>query len=182
VNAAGVKPGDASPGGLPTPPLRRRLACLVYESVLVFAVVFFAALVYSVLTEQRHALAGRHGLSAVAFLLAPGAYFTWYWSQTGQTLPMQTWRIRVLTLRGERLSRWRALLRFVAAWLWFLPALLLAWALGWHSSGGRLTMLLVAGAMIYALSSKLHPRGQFWHDVLCRTRLVDTRALPAATP
>lgn len=173
-----VPPGEA----LPAPPLRRRLACLLYESVLVFAVVFVAALVYAVLTDQRHALAGRHGLSAIAFVLAPGAYFTWYWSQTGQTLPMQTWGIRVLTAQGERLSRWRALLRFVAAWLWFLPALLLAWGLGWHDSGGLLSALLVAGAMVYALSSRLHPRGQFWHDALCRTRLVDTRTVSSAPP
>ncbi len=182
MSAPVVTPADASPGGMPTPPLRRRLACLLYESVLVFAVVFFAALVYSVLTDQRHALAGRHGLGAIAFVLAPGAYFTWYWSQTGQTLPMQTWRIRVLSAQGERLSRWRALLRFIAAWLWFLPALLLAWGLGWHSSGTRLSLLLIVGAMVYALSSRLHPRGQFWHDVLCRTRLVDTRGLSAAPP
>lgn len=179
MSAPTAVPPPAPGEPLPTPALRRRLACLLYESVLVFAVVFFAALIYSVLTEQRHALAGRHGLTLVAFVLAPGAYFTWYWSQTGQTLPMQTWRIRVLTVDGQRLSRARALLRFLAAWLWLLPALLLAWLAGWHGSGWRLSLLLIAGAALYALSSRLQPQRQFWHDVLCRTRLVDTRALPA---
>lgn len=172
-------PEPAAPRELPPAPLRRRLGCLLYESTLLFAVVFFAALLYSVLTEQRHALAGRHGLTLTAFVLAPGAYFTWYWSQTGQTLPMQTWRIRVLTIDGQRLSRLRALLRFVAAWLWFLPALLLAWAAGWHGSGLRLGLLVLLGFVLYALSSRLQPQRQFWHDVLCRTRLVDTRT---ATP
>lgn len=170
------------PADLPTPSLWRRLACLLYEGVLLFGLVFFCALVYSVLTDQRNAMHGRIGLSLLAFVLAPGVYFVWYWSQTGQTLPMQTWHIRLLTADGQRVGRLRALVRYAAAWAWFLPALLVAWLAGWHDSGLRLAAALGAGVVLYALSALLHPTRQFWHDALCGTRLVDARAEPAAVP
>jgi hypothetical protein len=38
---------------------------------------------------------------------------------------------------------------------------------------------VVAGALAYALSSRLHPQRQFLHDVLAGTRLVDVA--PPAT-
>lgn len=160
---------------LRAPSLRRRLACLLYESVLLFAVVFFAALVYSVLTGQRNAMNGRIGLSWVAFVIAPGIYFAWYWSQTGQTLPMQTWHIQVLTAQGERLGRLRAALRFVACWAWVLPPLLLVWSFGWHRQTGVLMGVMSLWILAYALSSRLNATHQFWHDLACGTRLVDTR-------
>ena len=176
-----VQVGAELPQVQQTPPLRRRLACFLYEGVLLFGVVFFCALVYSVLTDQRNAMVGRQGLLLTAFVLAPGVYFTWYWTRTGQTLPMQTWRIHLQTADGQRLTRARALLRYLAAWVWFLPALALAWFAGWHDSGARLAAVLGAGVVFYALSSMLHPQRQFWHDALCGTRLVDTRtAAPTA--
>ncbi|ABM95065.1 putative membrane protein [Methylibium petroleiphilum PM1] len=175
-----VQAGLAPPPGALAPPLRRRLACFLYEGVLLFGVVFVCALIYSVLTDQRHAMVGRLGLLLTAFVLAPGVYFTWYWSGSGQTLPMQTWRIHLQTADGRRLTRARALGRYLTAWIWFLPALTLAWLAGWHDSGTHLAAVLAAGVALYALSSKLHPQRQFWHDALCGTRLVDTRGAPPA--
>lgn len=171
-----------SASAIAAPPLGRRLASLMYESVLVFAVVFFAAMAYSVLTGQRHAMAGRVGLSWVAFGLAPALYFVWYWSQTGQTLPMQTWRIQVLTRDGARLTRAHAALRFIAAWVWVLPPLLAAWLLGWQGKASWVSLALIGWMVLYALSCRLHPSRQFWHDLACGTRLVDTRSQQTATP
>ena len=171
-------PSDA-PGALVTPSLRRRMACFLYDGVLLFGVVFFAALVYSVLTGQRHALAGRHGMLLFALVLAPGVYLVWYWSQTGQTLPMQTWSIRLVDRAGGRLSRWRAIARYLASWMWFWPALCLAWLAGWQSSPAKLSAALIGGVLLYALSSRLQPQRQFWHDALCSTRLVDVRQAPS---
>lgn len=148
----------------------------MYEGVLLFGVMFFSALIYSVVTNQRHALSGRYGMLLVAFVAAPGLYCIWYWSQTGQTLPMQTWQIRVVTAAtGDRLSRARALARYLAAWVWFLPALVIAWAVGWHQSGLQLSLAVATGVVVYALLSRLHPQRQFWHDAWCGTRLVDMR-------
>ncbi|HEU4460324.1 MAG TPA: RDD family protein [Methylibium sp.] len=162
-----------------TPPLKRRMACLIYEGVLLFGVVFLAALIYGVSTGQRHALGGRQGLGVFAFVLVPAVYFIGYWLKTGQTLPMQTWQIRLDAAGGGRVGLGRATARFIVAWAWVLPPLLLAaWigAAGWRAS-------MVAGVVwlaVYAASSRLHPSGQFWHDLACGTRLVDTRAETAA--
>ena len=53
---------------LETPALWRRLACFLYEGVLLFGVVMAAGLLYSIATSQRNALQGRLGL--VLFLFA----------------------------------------------------------------------------------------------------------------
>jgi hypothetical protein len=38
----------------------------------------------------------------------------------------------------------------------------------------------VTGVLAYAALSRLSPEGQFWHDMVCGTRLVDVR--PAKPP
>jgi uncharacterized RDD family membrane protein YckC len=159
-----------SPPPFETPALRRRLACFAYEGVLLFGVVTITGLAWSVLTDQRHALSGQQGLQAVVFVVL-GLYFVGFWSTRGQTLPMQTWHIRLLTTGGEPVSRGRALGRYLAAWLWFMPALVGLWLTG-LSSGGAASLVMLAGVLVWAALSRLHPTRQFWHDALCGTRLV----------
>lgn len=161
-------------GALATPGLARRLACFVYEGVLLFGVVMVAGLLYGIVTQQRHALVGAIGLRIFLFGVL-GAYFVWFWSRGGQTLAMQTWRIRLVTRAGGPVSWLRALARYLLAWLWFLPALL---ALGAAGLKGSLPAFaaIVAGVLAYAALVRLHPDRQYWHDAVCGTRLVD--ALP----
>jgi len=45
-----------------------------------------------------------------------GAYFIWYWHHGGQTLAMQTWKIRLSTPSGKPPSLGRLALRYVLAW------------------------------------------------------------------
>jgi uncharacterized RDD family membrane protein YckC len=157
-------------GGFETPALHRRLACFVYEGVLLFGVVMAAGLVYSVTTQQRHALVGLHGMQAFLFAVL-GLYFVWFWSRSGQTLAMQTWHIRLLTQEGRPVSRARALCRYLLSWLWFLPALVTVYFSGLRGTAPFLTAL-VAGVLAYAALSRLHPRRQYWHDAVCGTQLV----------
>src|ERR1700752_432270 len=100
------------------PSLLRRLGCFLYEGVLLFGVVMIAGYLFSSLTQQRHALQGRHGLQAFMFVIL-AIYFVWFWSRSGQTLAMKTWHIRLLTTRGEPVSQARALMRFMLSWIWF---------------------------------------------------------------
>lgn len=162
-----------APGDLSTPGLARRLAAFLYEGVLLFGVVMLAGLVYGLATDQRHALQGHLGLQVFLFLVF-GAYFTWFWSHSGQTLAMQTWHIRLLTRAGGPVPPARAALRYVLAWLWFLPALLAVWQAGLRGSGA-IGGALVAGVLAYAGLAWLHPQRQFWHDAVCGTRLVTWR-------
>jgi uncharacterized RDD family membrane protein YckC len=155
------------------PGLWRRLACFVYEGVLLFGVVMISAYLFSSLTQQRHALQGRHELQAFLFLIL-GIYFGWFWSRSGQTVAMKAWHLRVVDTAGRPITQGRAVLRYLLAWLWFAPALLTLWATGLRS-GGAVTGVLVAGVLAYAFVARLHPQRQFLHDVLCGTRLITWR-------
>lgn len=161
----------SSPGGLQAPGLRRRLACFLYEGVLLFGVVMVAGLIYSPLTEQHHALVGTAGLQAFLFLVL-GLYFVGFWSRTGQTLAMLTWHIRLVTAAGDRVTPLRALCRYLLAWLWFVPALSALHFSGLHGSGASMAALL-AGVLAYASLAWLRPDRQYWHDAVCGTRLIN---------
>jgi uncharacterized RDD family membrane protein YckC len=160
------------------PSMRRRLACMLYESMLLFGVVMTAGYLYSSLTQQRHALQGSTGMQVFLFAVL-GVYFAGFWSRSGQTLAMKTWHIK-LQVRGDGVpSPARAFGRYLASWLWFLPALASA-----HLSGVRSTLafavIVAVGMLAYALLARLRADRQFLHDVLCGTQLVDTRkAQPA---
>jgi hypothetical protein len=42
-------------------------------------------------------------------------------------------------------------------------------------SAGSLSGIVVTGVLAYAALSRLTPERQFWHDMVCGTRLVDAR-------
>ena len=161
------------------PSLSRRMACFVYEAMILFGIGLVPGAIGAVFTAQtghRDILQSDTALRVIAFAIY-AIYFVWFWSRSGQTLPMQTWHIRVETRDGARLGQGRALLRYVACWAWIVPGALLAAVLHWgpwQSLGS-----VAAWIVIYALLSRLHPQRQFWHDALCRTCLVTFRATPS---
>lgn len=166
------------PSAAVAPSIRRRLACMLYESVLLFGVVMTAGYLYSSLTQQRHALEGSTGLQLFLFIVL-GIYFAGFWSRSGQTLAMKTWHIRLQTVSGGVLSKLRAFARYVASWLWFLPALASAHFSGVHGTLA-FAVIAVAGVFAYALLARLRADRQFLHDALCGTQLIDAReAQPA---
>ena len=158
-------PNQTAPG------LARRMACWLYEGMLLFAVVFVAGWLFSTLGQMRDAMdTRRHLLQAFLFVVF-GIYFAWFWSR-GQTLAMKTWNIRVTDRKGQLPSQSRALLRYLCSWLWFLPPL--AAMAPFRLSGGESAVLLLGWVAIWALLSRFHPQQQFWHDALAGTRLVST--------
>ncbi len=162
--------------GLTAPSLRRRMACWLYEGMLMFGVVFIAGYLFSTLTQTRHALDNRHLQQGFLFVVF-GIYFTWFWAK-GQTLAMKTWHIRVVDRQGHALSQPRALLRYLLSWLWLLPPLAVSGLVG--LPGGELTVLLFGWIAIWALLSRFHPERQFLHDALAGTRLVHQAPAPKA--
>jgi uncharacterized RDD family membrane protein YckC len=166
----------AAPAVLPVPSLRRRLAAFVYEGVLLFGVLMLSALAYGLVTQQRHALVGMHGLQAFVFAVL-GIYFTWFWTHGGQTVAMKTWHLCLQSRDGQPVPVGRAWLRYLLCWLWFLPALGGAYLAGWHS-GGAVTLALLANVVVYASLTWLTPQRQYLHDLLARTRLVQVPPAP----
>jgi uncharacterized RDD family membrane protein YckC len=172
-------PAPASPGAR-APGVARRLACFVYEGVLLFGVVMVAGFLFGVLTQQRHALQGQHALQALLFAVI-GVYFVWFWSHGGQTVAMKTWHIRLTAVTGEPVSQKRASARYLLCWIWFVPALASV-----HLSGVKgglpAAAAVLAGIATYAMLTRLHPQRQFWHDAVCGTQLVDARPAPTPRP
>lgn len=159
-----------------TPSIWRRLACWLYEGMLVFAVVFLAGYLFGTLTQTRNAMHNRLPLQIFVFVVF-GIYFVWFWGK-GQTLAMKTWHIRVVGIDGARISQARALLRYLLSWMWFMPPLALTWALGLSGvQGGLLTLFWI---VVWACLARLHPQRQFWHDAWAGTRLVSAAPLPSA--
>ena len=167
---------------LTTPSLRRRLSSMLYESMLLFGVLFMSAWLFSTLLQQRHALYLRHAMETWLFVVL-GIYFIWFWTHGGQTLAMKTWRFRLVTADGTPVGRWRAALRFLLAWLWILPGLALASTMPGHR--WLLVLVPALNLLLWAATILLDGRRQFLHDRLAGTRLVDvkpTTRAPAVTP
>jgi len=171
VTAGAGEAGD-SPAAA-TPSLTRRMACFCYEAMLLFGIALVPGVLGAIFfaqTGQHHPLQSGTALRIYALVL-DAIYFVGLWSTRGQTLAMQTWRIRVVPAAGGRLSQGRALLRFTVcciAWLGVPTAL--ASALHWPPLQSVLAVL--AWFAIYPLLTLFAPGRQFWHDLACGTRLV----------
>ena len=102
-------------------PLLTRFAVMIYESLLVTAVVFVASFIIIPVVGELHAPWQRH-LFQVYILLILFAYFAAFWLRSGQTLAMKTWRIRLVNQAGGTISFRQAVLRFCLALLGLLAA------------------------------------------------------------
>ena len=162
--------GIADLATAPVPSLPRRMACWFYEGILLFGVVFIAGYLFGTLSQTRNAMDNRNALQAFLFVVF-GIYFAWFWSR-GQTLAMKTWHLRIVDRQGRPVTQARALVRYLLSWVWFLPPLT---ALApYRLSGAEVALLIIGWVMIWAILSRFHPQGQFWHDALAGTRLVSS--------
>lgn len=154
-----------------TPTLKRRFICLVYDVLLLTAVVMLALFVFLFATQK---LQGGHvqeyGRQAVLFL-ASGAYFIHAWTGSGHTLAMKTWRIKLVKLGHAKVPFKTALLRYVLAWGWVFPALVVCWGFGLKSKG-QVSAALAVNVILWGMTALFDRNRQFLHDRLAGTRLV----------
>lgn len=103
-----------SSGGIAAPAgLRRRLVSLLYESLILAAIVMAAALPLVMMTRGWALVPARAVLQA-GLLAVCACFYVWQWSGTGQTLPMKTWRLRLVSAAGESVTPQRAFIRYLA--------------------------------------------------------------------
>lgn len=133
------------------------MASWLYEGTLLFGVVVVAGLVFGIATDSRHALEHRSGLQWVLFGVL-GLYFVYFWCK-GHTLAMKTWHIGIADRNGQPLRWPRALLRYLLAWLWFVPPLALM--APYRLSAGEIGVLMTGWVLVWALLSRFHPQRQF---------------------
>ena len=150
------------------PSLLRKWACMLYEGLLVFGVVFMAALLFGLITQTRNALDNRIGLQVFLFV-AIGIYFAWFWSK-GQTLAMKTWHLRLVMPNGEPIPKARAFLRYVLAWIGIFPPLVCAYFL--QMGPRNLLLVMPLWVLLWTGASQLRADRQMLHDVWAGTRLI----------
>jgi uncharacterized RDD family membrane protein YckC len=158
-----------------TPSIKRRLIAMVYETFLLLAVEMLAVGLYLIVTQNRHEPVLQHGLKAFLFLVT-GAYFIHAWTDSGHTLAMKTWRMRLVADGHARVPLRTATLRYLLAWGWFLPALLACAVLGLKDKG-QIGIALAIGVLAWGASALFDKDRRFLHDRLAGTRLV---SLPKA--
>ncbi len=155
------------------PPLARRMACWLYEAMLLFGIAFAATLVFSIAGQMKSGMDNRRPILIAFLVIIFGIYFAWCWAR-GQTLAMRTWRIRVVDRNGAAPSQVRALFRYACCWLWVLPPV--AFVAPLKLGAAQVSLAVGAWITIWALLSYLHPQRQFWHDALAGTSLVPVEA------
>jgi uncharacterized RDD family membrane protein YckC len=127
--------------------LKRRLAALVYDSFLLTAVLFIAALPPTFINGEAIVADGsiKHLAFILYLLLIWFVFYGWFWTHGGQTLGMSAWRIRVITRDGQSISWRNALIRWLTAVLGIanFSILLIPGRCGWHEklSGTRTVRL-----------------------------------------
>jgi uncharacterized RDD family membrane protein YckC len=133
----------------PSPFLLRRLAAMVYDTLLVLPLIMASVAVFM---GVRTLLLGSPGegevvqldanLVRLVALVTVIAFFCWFWIKNGQTLGMQAWRIKLVTFSGEKPGAKASVLRSAAClglgYLWCL----------------------------------VDRRGRYWHDYISGTELV----------
>ena len=126
--------------------LGRRLGAVVYDTLLVFALMFLATLPFVAVRGGEPVEPGNTAYQLTMVLVAY-LFFVGFWCGYGRTLGLQSWRLRIETADGRKPSPRQASIRFFAAILSWLPAGLGFWwqlrdpeRLAWHDrlSGTRL--------------------------------------------
>jgi len=132
---------------LPLASLSRRALALIYEALLLCAVLAAALLPIVMLARTADAIVAR-SLLQIYLVAVAATYFVWQWRRGGQTLPLKTWHMRVVTRAGSALNLRQAMSRFVFA----------------------LAGCLLGGfGFLWALVDR---EGLFLHDRLAGTRII----------
>ena len=125
--------------------------CLIYEALLLTAVILTAGGLATVLA-QIAGISRPRILTQVIVVIVCAGYYAVQWKRRGQTLPMKTWRIRLESTSGDRITPLQALLRMTLA------------TLGYLTAGVSILWVLIDRDR------------QFLHDRLAGTRLVTAAA------
>lgn len=96
------------------PKLWQRLLCLLYDFLLLFAVIFMASLVFVPLFSSIDPLYFKP-FYQFYLLTIMGVYFIWFWTHGGQTLAMQTWKLRIVDSKGQSITKKQAITRYLLA-------------------------------------------------------------------
>ncbi len=129
------------------PGLRRRLASMLYEALLLLGVLSVTFLLPHLALGLGFGITLPGPLLLAHMFLVTGAYFLWYWRRNGQTLAMQTWKLQLCSVTGGTPTIQQLVLRYLLSW----PSL-----------------VCYGAGIVWAIFDREH---QFLHDRLAGTRI-----------
>jgi len=149
-------------------PLWRRLIALVYDLLIVVALVMVVGLLSQLATHGRLITTGAQ--THIPWWYQPlqglvvAAYFLASWRHGGQTVGMRPWRIRVLAADGAQVTWPQALLRLLVAALPLLGLGLAPWL------GQTVALWTIGGAWVVWFGIALFDRQRrALHDIAAGT-------------
>ncbi len=140
---------SSSISDLPPASLIRQLAAMVYDSMLVFAVLFFFSAI-AIMFNQGEAIESSPWFT-LYLLLALFTFYAWFWHKSGQTLGMRVWKIRIVDESGGNPDWGVCYLRLVSALVSILCFGLGYWwrlfkPYTWHDRLSRTSIVNVSAA------------------------------------
>ena len=107
------------------PSIRRRISVTLYEMLILLGVWAIGYLVPSLLLGIIMNIQVPKWLAFGHVYVLFGIYFTWYWTRTGQTLAMQTWKVKMVGENNQLLNRGQAMIRYAISSLWLIPTIII---------------------------------------------------------
>jgi len=101
--------------------LNRRIAAMLYDALLVLALLFMATLPFIALRGGEPVEADENFLYQGVLALVIYVFFVGFWTRSGRTLGMQSWRLQLESMDGQPPTLAVSTLRFFAAILSWLP-------------------------------------------------------------
>ena len=161
---------------LPSPQFWRRVSCSLYEQLVLLGVIAFTFLLPNLGLGIFFNISLPSWLTFIYLYAVLGIYFVWYWTKSGQTLAMQTWRIRMISQNGYKLTQRQALWRYVFGSLWIMPCVLLQFIFHlekWQIIEMLFTVALFLWPLSIYLDRRIPGERQGLPDRIAGTRLVE---------
>ena len=161
---------------LPSPQFWRRVSCCVYEQLVLLGVIALTFLLPNLGLGILFGVSLPSWLTFLYLYTVLGIYFVWYWTKSGQTLAMQTWRVRLIDQQGHTLKKRQAFWRYIFGSLWIIPCVVLQWM--FHLEKWQIIEMLFAVALFFwpltiYLDRKDPMQRQSLADRFAGTRLVE---------
>ena len=102
--------------------LMRRLAAILYDMLLVAALLFLATIPFVALRGGEPVEVGDNAIYRLTLVIVVYGFFVGFWTRSGRTLGMQSWGLQLETVSGETPTIAAASIRFFAAILSWAPA------------------------------------------------------------
>lgn len=99
---------------LQTPPFYRRCGAILYDSLLILALLIIGTVLLLFLTQGQAISAGNTFYQAYLLFLG-GGFIIWFWVHGGQTTGMAAWRLRLVTFEDKPITVKQAVLRLLIA-------------------------------------------------------------------